>query len=90
MPSPEINAAIFATRRPATGKVAAGKARMEDGNYAVFVVNKVNEGDLAKITPEQRIQLQQQIVQMDGAGDVQVYVSTLRKQYKITRREDKL
>lgn len=90
MPSPEINAAIFATQRPAAGKVAAGKARMEDGNYAVFVVNKVNEGDLAKITPEQRIQLQQQIVQMDGAGDVQAYVSTLRKQYKITRREDRL
>ncbi len=90
MPSPEINAAIFATKRPAAGKVAAGKARMEDGNYAVFVVNKVNEGDLSKITPEQRIQLQQQIVQMDGAGDVQSYVSALRKQYKITRREDRL
>lgn len=90
MPSPEINAAIFATRRPEAGKVSAGKARMEDGNYAVFVVNKVVEGDLAKITPEQRVQLQRQIVQMDGASDVESYVSALRKRYKITRREDKL
>ena len=90
MPSPEINAAIFATRRPAAGKVSTGKARMEDGTYAVFVVNKVNEGDMAKITPEQRIQLQQQVVQMDGASDVEAYVGALRKQYKITRQEDKL
>ncbi|MEP6906938.1 MAG: SurA N-terminal domain-containing protein [Pseudoxanthomonas sp.] len=90
MPSPEINAAIFSARRPAAGKVSAGKARMEDGNYAVFVVNKVNEGDMAKVTPEQRIQLQQQVVQMDGASDVQAFVGALRKQYKITRREEQL
>ena len=90
MPSPEINAAIFATQKPAAGKLSAGKAKMEDGNYAVFVVNKVNEGDLAKITPEQRTQLQQQVVQMDGASDVAAYVAALRKQYKITRKEDRL
>jgi peptidyl-prolyl cis-trans isomerase D len=90
MPSPEINAAIFATQKPAAGKVSAGKAQMGDGSYAVFVVNKVNEGDLAKITPEQRTQLQQQVVQMDGASDVAAYVAALRKQYKITRKEDRL
>jgi peptidyl-prolyl cis-trans isomerase D len=90
MPSPEINAAIFATQRPSAGKVSAGKERMQDGNYAVFVVNKVNDGDLSKIPPEQRIQLQQQVVQMDGSGDVASYVSALRKQYRITRREDRL
>lgn len=90
MPSPEINAAIFATQKPAAGKASAGKARMEDGNYVVFVVNKVTEGDLAKITPEQRMQLQQQVAQMGAAGDVASYVGALRKQYKITRREDKL
>lgn len=90
MPSPEINAAIFATQKPAAGKVSAGKAQMGDGNYAVFVVNKVIEGDLAKITPEQRTQLQQQVVQMDGASDVAAYVAALRKQYKITRKEDRL
>ncbi len=90
MPSPEINAAIFATQKPAAGKASAGKARMEDGNYAVFAVNKVTEGDLTKITPEQRMQLQQQVAQMGAAGDVASYVGALRKQYKITRREDKL
>ncbi|MDR6842284.1 peptidyl-prolyl cis-trans isomerase [Pseudoxanthomonas sacheonensis] len=90
MPSPEINAAIFATQKPAAGKVSTGKAKMGDGNYAVFVVNKVTEGDLAKITPEQRTQLQQQVVQMDGASDVAAYVAALRKQYKITRKEDRL
>jgi len=90
MPSPEINAAIFTTQKPAAGKAAAGKALMQDGNYAVFVVNKVTEGDLAKITPEQRTQLQQQVAQMSAASDVASYVGALRKQFKITRREDRL
>jgi peptidyl-prolyl cis-trans isomerase D len=90
MPSPEINAAIFATPKPVAGKASAAKARMEDGNYVVFVVNKVTEGDLAKITPEQRMQLQQQVAQMGAASDVASYVGALRKQYKITRKEDKL
>ena len=90
MPSPEINAAIFAAKRPAAGKVSAGKAKLEDGNYVVFTVNKVSEGDMAKITPEQRIQLQQQVVQMDGAADVASYVAALRKQFRITRKEDRL
>ena len=75
---------------PAAGKVSAGKALMWDGNYAVFVVNKVNEGELAKITSEQRSLWQQQVVLMDGASDVAAYVAALRKQYKITRKEDRL
>jgi hypothetical protein len=29
-------------------------------------------------------------MQMDGASDVAAYVAALRKQYKITRKEDRL
>ena len=90
VPSPEVNEAIFATQRPAAGKVAAGKAVMGEGGYAVFVVNKANEGDLAKITPEQRAQLQQQVTQMAGGSAVESFIGAMRKQYKITRMEDRL
>jgi len=90
VPSPEINQAIFAAQRPAAGKVSPGKAAMEGGGYAVFVVNKVNEGDLKEIQPEQRLQLQQQVVQMGGRSAVESYISALRKQFRITLREDRL
>jgi peptidyl-prolyl cis-trans isomerase D len=90
MPSPEINAAVFAVEKPAAGKVTAGKAKMETGGYAVFVVSKVNEGDLSKITPEERLGLQQQVVQMEGGTAIDAFVAALRKQYRITRREDQL
>ena len=90
MPSPEIHAALFSAQRPAEGKVSAGKALMQDGGYAVFVVDKVNEGDATKITPEQRVQLQQQIVQMEGAAAVESFVATMRKKFKVIRHEDRL
>ena len=90
VPSPEINAAVFSAQKPAAGKVTAGKARMETGAYAVFVVSKVNEGDLSKITPEERLGLQQQVTQMEGGTAIDAFVAALRKQYRITRREDQL
>ncbi len=89
-PSPEINQAIFATQRPAEGLVSAGKAPMDGGGYAVFVVTKVNEGDLATLQPEQRQQLQQQVAQMRGRSAVESFVESLRKRYRITLQEARL
>ena len=90
VPSPEINQAIFEAQRPVPGKVSTGKAKLENGSYAVFVVNKVNEGDLSKIPEQNRTQLQQQIMQVQGAGAVESFVSALRKKFKVTRNEDRL
>lgn len=90
VPSPEINQAIFEARRPAEGKVSAAKAKLDNGAYAVFVVNKVNEGDLAKIPEENRKQLHQQVVEVQGAGAVESFVKALRKGLKVTRHEDRL
>lgn len=90
MPSPEINRAIFATERPAKGKIAVGKAPMEGGGYAVFVVTQVKDGDTAALEPEQRLQLQQQVMQMGGRSAVESFVGSLRKKYRITLQEDRL
>ena len=90
VPSPEINQAIFEARRPAEGKVSAAKAKLENGAFAVFVVNKVNEGDPARIPEENRKQLQQQIMQVQGSGAVQSYLKALRGNFKVTRNEDRL
>ncbi len=90
VPSAQINQAIFATERPAEGAISAGKAPMEGGGYAVFVVTKVIDGDLATLQPEQRDQLQQQVMQMRGRSAVESFVESLRKRYRITLQEARL
>ncbi len=90
VPSPAINQALFAVQRPAKGEVTTGKSLMEDGGYAVFEVSRVTEGDTALFEPGQRDQLQQQVLQMGGAGAVESFVGSLRRQYRITVREDRL
>ncbi len=90
VPSPEINRSIFATERPAEGKVAAGKAPMDGGGYAVFLVTQVNEGDVKALEGDQRLQLQQQVMQMAGRSAVESFVGALRKKYRITLLEDRL
>jgi peptidyl-prolyl cis-trans isomerase D len=90
VPSPAINQAIFAAQRPAEGKIVTGKAAMDGGGYAVFVVNKVNDGKLEDIPAEQRQQLQQQVAQLGGRSAIESFIASLRKQYRITLREDRL
>jgi peptidyl-prolyl cis-trans isomerase D len=63
---------------------------MDGGGYAVFVVSKVNDGDLATLQPEQRQQLQQQVTQMRGRSAVESFVESLRKRYRITLQEARL
>ena len=90
VPSPAINQALFAVQRPAEGEVTTGKSLMEEGGYAVFEVSRVTEGDTALFEPDQRDQLQQQVLQMGGASAVESFVGSLRRQYRITVREDRL
>lgn len=90
VPTIEGNEAIFAAQRPAEGKVSAGKAKLQDGRFVVFTVNKVSEGDLTKITAEQREQLQRQLLQVRASSSAQSFIGATRKQFKVTVHEDRL
>ena len=90
VPSPEINQAIFEAPRPAPGKASTGKARLPNGSYAVFAVTKVEDGDPAKIPEQNRVQLRQQVAEVQGAAAVESFVGALRKKFKVTRHEDRL
>ena len=89
-PSPDANRDIFAVPAPAEGKVAAGRFRMPDGRYALFVVTGVHPGDPAELQPEQRDMLRKQFAQIDGAAAVDAYVSALRKTFDIVVEEGQL
>lgn len=90
VPSPEANEAIFAAQRPAAGKPSAGKVKLGADAYAVFTVDKVSEGDLSKVTPEQRDGLRRQLLQVQADGATRSFIESTRKQFKITVHEDRL
>ena len=91
-PVPDIDVAdaMFAVPAPTGGKVSMGKARMADGRFVVFTVSKVTPGDPAQATPEQRIQMRQQIADAAGYGEAMSLVKDLRKKMKITVAESQL
>lgn len=90
VPDPVANEAIFAVAPPAGGKPSPGKTRLADGRMAVFVVTQVTPGKVSDASPEQRVQLQQQLAQVAGTEDAQALVRALRKRLKITVAEDRL
>ena len=63
---------------------------MADGRFVVFTVSKVTPGDPTQATPEQRIQMRQQIADAAGYGEATSMVKELRRKMKITVAEDRL
>ena len=90
MPTEEANEAIFAAGRPAQGKVIAGKVALDGGAYAIFTVNKVTDGAIADMPPEERANMQQQLMQLNGGIATQAYVDALRKRFKVKVFEERL
>ncbi|PZP59758.1 MAG: peptidylprolyl isomerase [Pseudoxanthomonas spadix] len=90
IPSREGSQALFAAPVPEAGKVTPGKARLEDGRFVVFTVDKVTPGDASKLPEAQRDQLRQQVTQLYAGADVQQYIKDTRRKFKVVVHEDKL
>ncbi|MEO7066764.1 MAG: SurA N-terminal domain-containing protein [Rhodanobacter sp.] len=73
----------FLLPHPAAGKSEFAAVDMHDGHYALLAVDKVQSGDLSKVTAEQRKALRQQMAQAYGSEATQELVDTLRGQTKI-------
>ena len=93
MPSPRAVEAFFATPRPQDS--AAGKQAPVDkveigGQYLVYAVRAVRDGDLTKVTAEERKQLRDQLSQVAGMDAQRAYVKAARAKYQIKIAEDRL
>jgi peptidyl-prolyl cis-trans isomerase D len=92
-PGPQFTAlvdAAFATPRPAEGKPQSTTAKLASGEYALVLVDSVQDGDPATLDAATRDSLRQQIAQARGIEDARAFVQALRKQYKVTVAEDRL
>ncbi|RZA21226.1 MAG: peptidylprolyl isomerase [Lysobacteraceae bacterium] len=89
LPSPRAVEAFFATPRPHDNLIPVDKIEL-GGQYLVFAIRAVRDGDVAKVTAEERKQLRDQLSMVAGGDAQQSYVKATRAKYKIKIVEDRL
>ena len=82
LPAPLLTQA-FLIPHPIAGKSQFAAVDMKDGTYALLAVDKVQDGDLTKIPPEQRDALRQQMAQAYGSEATREMLELLRAKTKI-------
>ncbi|MEO5811253.1 MAG: SurA N-terminal domain-containing protein [Rhodanobacter sp.] len=82
VPGPVL-AQAFLLPHPAAGKATFAAADMHDGTYALIALDKVQPGDLSKVTSEQRESLRQQMAQAYAVEATRELIDILRAESKI-------
>ena len=77
----------FLLPHPVKGKSQFAAVDLKNGTYALLSVDKVQAGDLAKVPPEQRDVMRQQMAQAYGFEATRELVDLLRSKAKIKINE---
>jgi hypothetical protein len=82
---PALRKAIFASPRPAPGKVTGGTALLENGDVAVFVVNAVRAGTppTGDAAPFELAQVARNASNANALAEFTAYVKELERTAKI-------
>ncbi|GFZ99543.1 SurA N-terminal domain-containing protein [Dyella caseinilytica] len=88
-PQPILDQA-FVTPHPADGKSQYADVSMGNGAYAVLAVDKVEGGDLSKLTEDDRRQLYRQMMQAYGGVETQGFIDMLKAKSKIQIAKDRM
>lgn len=88
-PSPRAVEAFFNTPRPQHNQIPVGKVQL-GGQYLVYAIRAVRDGDLTRVSPEERKQLRDQLAQVAGGDAQKAYVKAARAKYEIEVAEDRL
>ena len=88
-PAPLLQEA-FVLPHPVAGKPQFAAVDMQDGSYALLALDKVQGGDLSKITPEQRESLRQQMAQVYGLEARRELLDVLRAKAEIKINKSQL
>lgn len=89
IPSRTAVDAFFDTPRPRDNLIPVGKVDI-GGQYMVYAIRAVRDGDLVKASPQQRGELRAQLVNIAGTDAQKAYVRASRAKYKIKVAEDSL
>ena len=89
VPSPEVVEAFFRVPRPQDNLIPVGKTEAS-GQFIVFAIRAVRDGDIGQVTAEERDQLRQQLSQASGFQAQKAFVRAARGKYQIKVAEDRL
>jgi len=82
--------AAFKAARPSEVAPSVGGLRTASGDYAVFRIYAVKDGDSAKLEAAERAALQQELVRLRGANEYEGYAAGLRGDADIVIHKDAL
>lgn len=88
--APEVLQQAFLLPHPAAGKAQFARVALHDGSYALVGVDKVQDGDLSKISAEQRSTLREQMGQAYGILATQAYIDALKAKTEIKIAADRM
>lgn len=85
-----IAAAAFKLARPADGKSEYGNVALVDDAYALYAVDKVTDGDVAKVDDAGREAVRNQLQSIGSMVATNDFIASLRKSAKIQIAEDRM
>ncbi|MFC5741073.1 SurA N-terminal domain-containing protein [Dyella tabacisoli] len=86
----ELLEKAFLLPHPAAAKSQYAVVATRDGNYALLAVDKVQDGDLSKITPAERDRLRSDMAQAYGTLATHEYINSLKANTTIKIAKDRL
>ena len=89
VPSREAVEAFFRVPRPQDNLIPVGKTEV-GGQFIVFAIRAVRDGDIGQVTAEERDQLRQQLSQASGIQAQKAFVRAARGKYQVKVAEDRL
>lgn len=89
IPSRRAVEAFFDTPRPQDNMISVDKVEI-GGQYIVYAIRAVRDGDISKATAQEREQLRQQLATIAGTDAQKAYVKASRARFKIKVSEDRL
>lgn len=89
MPAPLVKAS-FRLAAPDKGRARYDAVALENGDYAVLMLQGVHDGDPAKLSKEDRLAARRELQRAYAEAEVQALIDHLRAQAKIKTWEDRL
>ena len=80
----------FLLPHPKDGKPQFAAVALAEGSYALLAVDKVQDGDLTKVTPEQRKMLRQSMVAAYGTVATEGFIEALKAKTEIKIAKDRM
>lgn len=89
-PDPAVVDAVFRAPKPDEGQSVPGGLALASGDYAIFKLNEVSEGDVDKASEELVQRVDQSLRRRRSQDMLQQYIADLREQAEVTVREHAL